>query len=88
MSNAKPAAAIRGIASAFGQDVADAQDRVHQIKAEVKVGRIERDEYIDALFDGIVSRQHVFVLGPTGAAKSDTLLDAARRDDTGGGPDA
>ena len=84
MSNAQPAAATRGIASAFGQDVADAQDRVHQIKAEVKAGRIERDEYVDALFDGIVSRQHVFVLGPTGAAKSDTLLDAARRVEVAG----
>lgn len=45
-------------------------DDVEGLKAALNTGLIEREEEIDAIVLGLLSRQHVLLVGPPGCGKS------------------
>lgn len=54
-------------------------DKLQAIERELCVALIERDEVIRAALVALLARQHLFVLGPPGTAKSQLMIELARR---------
>lgn len=50
--------------------LAETRTKLHGIIAELNAGYFERSDAIDALMLGVLAREHVFLLGPPGTAKS------------------
>lgn len=53
--------------------------KLKKISEELKQTYIERDEVIDGMIYGLLARQHVFLVGPPGTAKSMMASDIADR---------
>lgn len=56
-----------------------ALDKLQAIERELSVALVERDEVIRAALVALLARQHLFVLGPPGTAKSHLIIELARR---------
>jgi MoxR-like ATPase len=54
-------------------------DKLQAIERELSVALVERDEVIRAALVALLARQHLFVLGPPGTAKSHMMIELARR---------
>jgi MoxR-like ATPase len=54
-------------------------DKLQAIERELSVALVERDEVIRAALVALLARQHLFVLGPPGTAKSHLMIELARR---------
>jgi MoxR-like ATPase len=54
-------------------------DKLQAIERELSVSLVERDEVIRAALVALLARQHLFVLGPPGTAKSHLMIELARR---------
>jgi len=46
-------------------------DRLQKVRESLKAQYLERDEVVDGMLVGMLAKQHVFLLGPAGTAKSD-----------------
>lgn len=53
-------------------------DKLQAIERELSVALVERDEVIRAALVALLARQHLFVLGPPGTAKSHLMIELAR----------
>ena len=60
-------------------------DKLQTIERELSVALVERDEVIRAALVALLARQHLFVLGPPGTAKSHLMIELARRVSTQAG---
>jgi len=60
-------------------------DKLQTIERELVASLIERDEVIRAALVALLARQHLFLLGPPGTAKSHLIIELARRVSPAGG---
>ena len=60
-------------------------DKLQAIERELVASLIERDEVIRAALVALLARQHLFLLGPPGTAKSHLITELARRVSPAGG---
>lgn len=60
-------------------------DKLQAIERELVASLIERDEVIRAALVALLARQHLFLLGPPGTAKSHLIIELARRVSPAGG---
>jgi MoxR-like ATPase len=56
-----------------------AQERLGQVRRELKELFIERDDLVDGALAAVLSRQHMLMLGPPGTAKSMLAKEVCRR---------
>ena len=57
----------------------DVRERLDTVRTELKAEFIERDALVDGVLVGLLSRQHVLILGPPGTAKSMLARQICRR---------
>jgi MoxR-like ATPase len=55
------------------------QEKLQSIRAELKARFVERDEQVDGALCALLSRQHLFMVGPPGTAKSALTETLCRR---------
>lgn len=60
-------------------------DKLQAIERELVASLVERDEVIRAALVALLARQHLFLLGPPGTAKSHLIIELARRVSPAGG---
>ncbi len=57
----------------------DPRERLDTVRAELKAQFIDRDTLVDGVLIGLLSRQHVLILGPPGTAKSMLAREVCKR---------
>ena len=60
-------------------EVDDVRERLDTVRTDLKKQFIERDTLVDGVLLGLLSRQHVLILGPPGTAKSMLAREVCRR---------
>ena len=57
----------------------DARERLDTVRSDLKAQFIERDVLVDGVLLGLLSQQHILILGPPGTAKSMLAREVCRR---------